>query len=370
MPPRFYQLLDQYGKAYLKSTENTDARLCALPHPKRVQLNDALALEAEFLRTFAPRAYEIALSPSSSRLEIANEIYTGYPELSALVFQDDQDVLFDIATRLMLHAKRIHLFQTTDALEALLHDSDFGRDVPAQWVQSPFPNVYLEFGQTRSSPFSIQDPQSGSHIVEGCYLLSAPRPRFGQTNRDGLVRSFDIVIFGSPLGKRGVMDDAFVTISLPIEDENASIEATVERAIQYYRLTDGEFLNQEVFGPVMQHVAKILVYLNTPDARRRPLTEASESRARLASIKSPAKRAKATRQSDRLYDRIVVGPETLPSDYQAGSQGHGPVRPHVRRGHIRAQAYGPQHSLRRPQWIQPVMVGKGALTATPEYLVR
>ena len=65
----------------------------------------------------------------------------------------------------------------------------------------------------------------------------------------------------------------------------------------------------------------------------------------------PKKAAKVRRHVDKLYDRILLGPLTLP--------GHGErdeVSPHWRRGHFRVQSYGPQHSLRKVIFIAPTLV--------------
>jgi hypothetical protein len=42
---------------------------------------------------------------------------------------------------------------------------------------------------------------------------------------------------------------------------------------------------------------------------------------------------------------------------EPGSGHHASPRPHVRRGHWRDQAYGPRHTLRRPQLIEPFWIG-------------
>jgi len=42
------------------------------------------------------------------------------------------------------------------------------------------------------------------------------------------------------------------------------------------------------------------------------------------------------------------------------------VRPRCRRGHSRQQAYGPKLALRRPLWIQPMLIGKDRLDGPVE----
>lgn len=260
----------------------------------------------------------------------------------------------------MTHFGRIRMFQTTDALEDMLHQTDFGDDIPASWFQPPFTDIYIEFGEGRHFPLTMSDPQSGRHIIEGCYLLSGRSRPLG--SQGPLVRGFDMIIFGSPAGKSGIMDDCFVHMGLPIESESAPISEVVRRVVDHYAAR-ADFPNADIFRPVVEHVAKVLVYLGTREARQREVRDGKAAKLRLAGLKSTAKREKASRQAARLYDRIVVGPDALPAELSKGAPGRSGMKAHIRRGHFRSQAYGPQHSLRRPQWLQPTLVGQSQLAA-------
>ncbi len=269
----------------------------------------------------------------------------------------------------MVHYGRVRSFQTTDALEQMLQDTDFGGDVPAAWFRPPFEEVFIEFGEHRRFPETISDPDSGEHVIEGVYVMSG----LSHSKTDGqLVRAFDLIIFGSPTGKSTALDDCFIHMGLPIDDEEKPISDVVQDMVDYYA-SQSDFPNKHAFRPVVEHVAKVLVYLGTKDARQHKVTEGSEARRRIEGLKSPAKREKAQRQAARLYDRIVIGPAELPEDLAGGHIGSSSVRPHVRRGHFRAQAYGPQHTLRRPVWIQPTLVGKDRISgevAHPAYVIQ
>lgn len=347
---------------------SNDERLKALPHHRRIALFDMLEHETAFLESFAPEVIAQVKNPGSTRLDIAATLQECYPLLARSVYLDRHDVLCDLALRLMVHYGRVRTFQTTDALEQMLQDTDFGADVPAAWFRPPFEEVFIEFGEHRQFPVTISDPDSGEHIVEGVYVMSG----LSHSTKDGqLVRGFDLIIFGSPVGKSTALDDCFVHMGLPIDDEEKPISDVVQDVVDYYA-AQSNFPNKHAFRPVVEHVAKVLVYLGTKDARQRPVKEGSEARRRINGLKSPAKREKAQRQAARLYDRIVVGPAELPDDL-AGGHGGSVVRPHIRRGHFRAQAYGPQHSLRRPVWIQPTLVGKDRISgevAHPAYVIQ
>jgi hypothetical protein len=347
-----------------------DERLKALPHHQRIALHDMLKHEAAFLEEFAPTVVDLVKTPGSTRHEIATTLQTHYPLLSKSFYLDRADVLWDLALRLMVHYGRIRTFQTTDALEQMLMETDFGGDVPAAWFRLPFEEIFIEFGEHRGFPITINDSESGEHIIEGAYVMSGLS--LGKPGKP-LVRGFDLIIFGSPVGKRTALDDCFIHMGLPINDEEKPISDVVQDVVDFYA-SQGDFPNKHAFRPVVEHVAKVLVYLGTKDARQHQVAEGSEARRRINALKSPAKREKAQRQAARLYDRIVVGPAELPEDLAGGDGcGSGGVRPHVRRGHFRAQAYGPQHSLRRPVWIQPTLVGKDRISgevAHPAYVIQ
>ncbi len=367
---KFMDFAAAYGNAYTRGNDTRDERLLSLPHHKRIAMNDAVALEARFLEEFAPAVIAEAKRPGSSRYDIADAMVVHYPDLTNTMYQGRTDILCDVALRLMVHFGRIRTFQTTDALETLLRDTDFGPDIPANWFRTPFEDCYIEFGEHRRHPVTITDPISGKHIVEGVYLLSGlSRPVDGG---DTLVRGYDLIIFGSALGKGGVMDDCFVHMGFPIGDESRSISEEVSHVVAYYA-KQSDFLNAEIFRPVVEHVAKILVYMGTKEARQVEVNEETQAIHRIAGLKSSAKREKALRQAARLYDRVVIGPEHLPTELRdIDTDRTGAIRPHVRRGHFRSQAYGPQHSLRRPQWIQPMLICKERFvggTPQPTYTI-
>ena len=364
-----------YGDAYAKSNESTDERLLVLPHHKRVKLCNALAVEHEFLERFAPEAVASVGAMGATRAYVATVFRQLHPELSFGMYQGDYNVLCDVALRMMIHQGRIRFFQTTDSLEAMLQATDFGKDCPSEWFRPPFPDIYIEFGEHHNFPVKIKDPKSGEHIIEGVYVLSGEGEVLDCEHKTlSRARGFEIIVFGSPIGKSGVMDDCYTHMSVTIDNESASILELVQKTVDSHR-RKSNFLNSEIFAPVIEHVAKILIYLGTREARQREVNDLQQAEKKLRGLKSPSKVAKSIRQNARLYDRVVIGPDSLGDGEGENSRdGERGVAPHVRRGHLRSQAYGPQHSLRRPQWIQPTFVGgvgwgSGGVPS-PSYVVR
>lgn len=369
---RYVRLSKRYAEKSLIS-RGCDPRLLALPHPQRIEAFDLANTESEMFKRYAPNVWAAACNLDAGRFELLRIFLRDYPLLAQVVSNGRTEILNDIALRLMVKAGRARQIQTTDALEEMLGRTDFGEDVPCNWFRTPFPGIYIEFGTKRDFPIAMHHPDSGDHVIEGCYLFEGNVFRDGASPGDNLLRGYDIIIYGSAAGKESPLDDVYIHMAIAIEDENEPISALVARSIDQFRKKAGHVPNDHVFQPVVEHVAKILVYLNMSEARRVEVNEGSEARRRISALRSAAKIEKAIRQSARLYDRIVVGP-TAPPAPNNDHAGTGEMRAHWRRGHIRAQAYGPQHSLRRPVWIHPLLVRADKLGERPisaqSYLVK
>lgn len=362
----FILAFERAVRCYDKAHECTDQRIMAQPHHQRIAYNGGLVMEAQFIETFMPKVAEMAKLSTSSRHDIMMTMASAYPNVFQGVYQENSDAVMDVALRLMVHYKRVRFFQTTDALENMLNSTDFGDDVPASWFRIPFDGVFIEFGETRRFGVTLFDPESGNHVVEGAYIFEGMSKA---VHSDQLVRGMDIVIFGSPIGKSGLLDDVFVHFGLPLDAEDMPITALMQDALDMYcREGNRAMLNRTAMRPIIEHLAKVLVYLNTKDARQREVREGSEARKKADGLKSPGKRDKALRQAARHYDRIVIGPSGTPAALGGENGGH--VRPHVRRGHFRMQACGPRHSERRPVWLQPMLIGSGTFSPDANYVIR
>src|SRR5262249_51587558 len=74
-----------------------------------------------------------------------------------------------------------------------------------------------------------------------------------------------------------------------------------------------------------------------------------------APTKLNAARAKTSKPPIPQHVVISIG-EVFDNNGKAHAFGHGSSRPHLRRGHIRQQAHGPQHRERKPIFISPMWV--------------
>jgi hypothetical protein len=113
-------------------------------------------------------------------------------------------------------------------------------------------------------------------------------------------------------------------------------------------------------GPVIAALAKVLLYLNLPDAEQARVAERGDLERRLRQV-GPKKGARLQRQLLAAYDRIVLGPRDPPAAGAAlAGPGAGdprrPPRPHWRRGHFRRIRCGEGLAESRLGWIRPVLV--------------
>lgn len=357
-----------------------------LPHPKRIALSRMFDVMGEMLREEWEPLCDV-LRRQDKRMEEIVNIIIQWPRcrdyLMAMFGVQAGDNFGNAEGVLTAFRHRLTggvIFQTRDSLDEALCHTDIGADAPCSFFRLPYPSVYVELGDTRSSPYRIHNAVSGSHVLEGAYLTETRLvPSIGNNCsahsgkigiRDGEeIRVIDVVLIGSPVGKSdGFLDDAFRTISVPIADENAPLSSWIERLLEH----DDRFIDRSLLTPLdangreefmqcIPHLAKVLLYLNSADAKKEVSAEFSDLRARLERT-GQAKRGKIERRMDRVYDRIVVGPSGAAALKAPEDEGDG-VATHWRRGHFRMQAHGPAMSLRKVLWIEPVLVAAARLGA-------
>lgn len=105
---------------------------------------------------------------------------------------------------------------------------------------------------------------------------------------------------------------------------------------------------------VINYLVKVFLYLGLKDARKASCTEYSTALKQLAT-RGPKKQAKIQRRLAALYDRVTVGPASVPPPPMADDIA-AQVAPHWRRGHFRQQAHGPARSERKLIFVAPILV--------------
>jgi len=380
---------------------SSDSSLMVLPHPVRVDaafgrpIEDALLQETGVLDAVRPYLGAEGVSTEWIINKVPGMLELAMASLGAPAGLN-VGLLMLMLARARLRAQGDPILQVAASLHAQLAETDLGTGLPACFFRSPYPIVYIEFA--RPSGLQIYNRASGLHAVEGVYVGSYRLPAHSEQHEGaGRVRHLaldparetrvmELTLTGSPVGKDNPLDDASVDISLFIQNEDACLGTLLERHISYYRSAEitiaqpgfeiPEQTEIDLTAEVIRHLAKVLMYLNLPDAEQAPLSERSQLEERLRGL-GPKKAARMKRRMATTYDRIVIGPSIVVSTEQEKSDnnpdGSRTVRPHWRRGHFRRIRYGEQLSDSRLGWIKPVLVNAAEAFATVKakpYLMR
>lgn len=365
-----------------------DPDVAKLPHPRRVEL-----LETEaFLEAWLGSSYaQLAALFKDPTLSLGQAVVT----LSGQS-REFRDLMMDTrgapgtsnfgGMLTLLHYMRYKLqggklFETTDALEHALLETDVGDDCPMNYFRPPYPAIYISFGETRSCPVQVWNAQSGLHILEGVYLqetrgiaqadLSIPEreARFLGIADGAPLRTLSVLIVGSPVGKANAMDDATIAFEIFCADENQTVLHALDRTMACYTQNKLEDYLQPPHPQehacaraALAHAAKVLLYLNCENARTQTLSEYTDLAARIRNL-GPAKAAKAERRLRRIFDRIRVGPASFAQPAGPRPGGSGEKGPHWRRGFFRQQPYGQERAMRKLRWIERVLVRADRLGA-------
>ena len=359
-----------------------DPALIDLPHPVRVdgafgqRMEEAL-FGADFWAALRPYLGDETL-PTEWILNHAPGVYELARESSNFPGTVNLGLLSLVLARARLRAHGDPMLQVRPALHEQLLATDLGAKLPVGLFQLPYTMAYIEFG--RPSGLTIVNPESGQHEVEGAYIGSyRVDPHsfiFDKDNRrqhlgldpDKPTRIIEIVLTGSPHGKTHVLDDASQNVVLFLQDDDADLGTAIERHFAFYRLPSAGSLpgfvppderERTSFEKAVHQLAKVMLYLNLPEAEQARRPERSELLRRLRGL-GPKKAARLQRKLARAYDRIVIGGrrevEGSPGTGMSADPAHGSVRPHWRRGHFRRIRFGEGLSESRLGWIRPVLV--------------
>lgn len=275
----------------------------------------------------------------------------------------------------VMYLRQVHFpqpqFVIDDQLLEMLENTDIADDIPVSSLEPPYSRCFIEFGRSRTSSERVPNIESGLHVLEGAYVEKGHHFQHGL----GLYLMFT----GSPVGHKGALDDATDSIFLPLDRPERSLKEALDWAYEQsagiahtlqLRVSPVEYLKHSF--SCLKLLVKVLLYLNLPEARKKFTPDLTNALKLAATKKNPAKREKAHRMSRGLVDYILVQAPHVQREAGYANEGPGVVKRHWRRGHYRMQAYGPQYSLHRVIFLQPVLVGlaSGLPDEAPRYLVR
>ena len=259
------------------------------------------------------------------------------------------------------------VLELTPALEQMLVDSDLGDDVPLSMLQSPYTACYIRFGPALQAAVR-QGWQLGAlegYDIEGVYVFTAQAgyrdtPLFtgehpGMLSMVPMFRPMFSAVSISDEARHACYGSSAISLNREFDDRPM---LEMIRTMCAGRETE----SGDHFEYLAQTVAKVFL---TMSLAQTPQTIDPGYSALLSQVqrRTSRKADKIARKLPTLYDRVVLGPQSVASAQPLpGERSGSEVAPHLRRGHFRMQAHGPQMSLRRlifiaPCWIHPERLG-------------
>ncbi len=333
-----------------------------LPHPVAARgdiflhnIRDAVIGVGHEASLADPDTGEVAI------MEAIRDIYAGHPQAAWAQWGDMNRAMY--AAVCLTHAERGGIIlRATDALEMLLAHTDVDAEMPISLFQPPHPALYVHFGPTWRSRvhgvlgpvLALADAKPEQVVAHGCYLLQSRKycPSCGQTNR--AIGLYVVVEFLDQPGIYVLGGGADETL----HDEDAPLTDILVRKLDG---SDEIKLFGELPSVLVDLLAKLFLFMQSDAARCVRHDDLAAMTLRLANVGSK-KAAKLQRRGERLYDWLEIGPPALPSVF-----GHGELPPHWRRGHLRRQTHGPQHSLRKVIFIAPTVIRADKLNAQSDF---
>jgi hypothetical protein len=269
------------------------------------------------------------------------------PESSKLIAEDRRRLAVEVSTNLKYHLSQGTVIEATPALETLLANSDVDLSLPMSMVAPPYQAQYLRFGDAAMRYLGVPASQAADHFFEGvfCFL-----------SRQALSRA--------PAGNCWTLELVFISKREDSYGGHVSLLGNTDRG----DLRVGEWLTR-VLGAVrgnretdihrsmhvaVSYVVRVFLYMALKQARVMQHREYDDALCRAAGL-GERKRVKLLRRSAALYNRILVGPESLPPSASSGVAGSG-VAPHWRRGHFRMQPWGTGNQQRKLIFVAPVLI--------------
>jgi len=252
------------------------------------------------------------------------------------------------------------LYEPTLALGTLLGGSDIGQDLPLQYLAPPL------------STMCVLPPwQQRHHCADSAAIMvfqQEAEPLQAPARRVLTLMSYH----GSSASDLQVDE-----MALPVKSEGGSIcEALLDACanaggnLSANGFADADSLDAShaKWERVLDYLAKILLYLQLDQHALRHVQAYSAAPKEFPGL-GRRKREARLAQVEQLYDRYIIGPDTL-SDAPGTTGGAGLRRGHElpahwRRGHFRLQAHGPHMSLRKVMFIPPTVVRADRLGAIP-----
>lgn len=352
----------------------------SLPHPKRMlacEIYPHLEKKLSGLATIA--LHEMLKDTTLTKGMVIQHLVQTFPHAGAafaeLIGSNARLSLAQlepIITPLRFTCLQGRIYEVRPELDRLLAHTDIGAQAPARYFRLPYPSMYMMFGAGGDGLEVVNELSGDTYTLEGAYLVELElgpdypeRTLFPDLRDNDPIRVCEITLVGAP--KRNPLDCGFVfaRLMLPTQWGDRQLQEILDQQLSAFKREGRSELQARGAAALragVLHVAKTLLYLNSEQVRIAQVFDEKALRERLARVKG-GKRGKLERQLERVYDRIMVGPET--DSLQPLTRALGPhVRSHWRRGHFRNQPFGEDRMQRKLIWIQPTLVGAHELASS------
>jgi hypothetical protein len=290
-------------------------------------------------------------------------------------------------------------FEMTPNLVTLLDQSDVGNKTPCHFMRTPYNTIFVEY----KTDADIFNQVSGMHQLEGFYLNEFIIPEcnlkeeYRETQEEGTglmmlahhinnkeitldggdVRLFEIMMTGSPLGKKdGIFDDATFSFSIMLQNNDLTVADIIKSHLAYYLVLNSEstfhtegsnykYMSEHQvnsFPLYINVVAKTLLYLNSSKVERVELKERDEINLQINRTSNKAKKRKLMAKLKKVTNKIQIGSNIAASE-QYTDKGR-TVKTHWRRGFLKHQKHGKKLSLTKLIFIEPTLVNSDTASSS------
>lgn len=295
-----------------------------------------------YMNSLPPRA----LSPFSAAIELHTR---GIHDINSEAGQNNIHVAMATVS-LAAYGHKTYVV-TPRLVEGLLETSL--RDIKADLVKCPFPAFYIQFAR---SPFTIFNPLTGEHRMDGVYVMD------GGDDRPGGVGPTLMFLFAGDANtnSKDENDDATFWFGLPKSDIQGDVESIAERLEARMR-NDWGGGNIVRFPDYLRLVLNTLLYIDAENADIVQSVNPGFVKAEKHAARGMKRAIEdlATGRVQRRH-RIILGGRIAHNLIPAGAESHeGRVLStrHIVRGHWRVVRFGPGRLSVRPAWISPYWRG-------------
>ncbi|WP_338924148.1 hypothetical protein V0M98_38685 (plasmid) [Pseudomonas silesiensis] len=372
----------------LKELENISGDSLTMCSPRRMSLEPVKVLRSAVLGEQYQKLVEFARKEYSG-LEVLSEVMRDNQFLSSMAESGWNRGAIETCYAVIRHQEaKGPIYTVNEPLSLLLEDTGVKKNIPVRFLAAPKRTCYIEFEPPefrRASDFIIYDDGRLS-ICEGCYIQERKfdvLPNMSSEDREGLeldphkpTRLLYVGFTASPIHNKknqSVQFDAMDYASLYIQDEDESLGDMLERNLKHImnkrasiQLSSPRELDifMDAYRRNFSRLFKVLFYLNVERRQQVTVNEASDLEKRMESV-AEKKRGKLSRQLQRTYDRIVVGPQSYTPRHERIASGvltPGTKAPHYRSGYFGIRWVGSgQAKMPELRRIPEVIVNKELL---------